>query len=131
MRGSVQYDSRESESPQIYFLIHRVRQPAEHSALSLIGPLASRALDSCLGRRGWSRHTLSRGDKVSIAYRLLKDHRPGGFYVRIKLLNGLMMEVLPQRGGYVRCRGDCPRRPKRGKPLVTLAELPFRRLSVV
>jgi len=34
------------------------------------------------GWRGWSRHTLSPGDKVSTAYYLLKDHRPGGFYVR-------------------------------------------------
>jgi hypothetical protein len=34
---------------------------------------------SWLGRRGWSRHTLSPGDKVWIAYYLLKDHRPGGF----------------------------------------------------
>ena len=58
MRGSAEYDSRESESPQMYFF-HRVRRP----------------------------------------YYLLKDHRPGGFYVRIKLPNIPMMEVLPQRGG--------------------------------
>ncbi len=54
---------------------------------------------SWLGRRGWSRHTLSPGDKVSIVYYPLKDHRPGGFYVRIKLPDGRMIEALPQRGG--------------------------------
>jgi hypothetical protein len=53
---------------------------------------------SRLGRRGWSRHTLSPGDKVSIAYYLLKDHRPGGFQVSIKLPNGPMSEVLPAAG---------------------------------
>jgi RNA polymerase sigma factor (sigma-70 family) len=43
-----------------------------------------------------------------------------------------MMEVSATAGGWwVQCRGDCPRRPKRGKPLVTLAKLPFRQLSVL
>ncbi len=54
---------------------------------------------SWLGRRGWNRHTLSPGDKVSIVYYPLKDHRPGGFYVRIKLPNGRTIDALPQRNG--------------------------------
>ena len=62
--------------------------PAEHTALDLFGLLASRGFDS---RLGWSRHTIGPGDKVSIAFYLLKDHRPGGFYVGIKLPNDPMM----------------------------------------
>lgn len=54
---------------------------------------------SWLGRRGWSRHSISPGEKVSIVYYALKDHRPGGFYVRVKLADGRMIEALPQRGG--------------------------------
>lgn len=54
---------------------------------------------SWLGRRGWSRHTLKPGDKVSVVYYPLKDHRPGGFYVRIKLPDGRLVDALPQRSG--------------------------------
>jgi hypothetical protein len=54
---------------------------------------------SWLGRRGWSRHVLKPGDKIAIVYYPLKDHRPGGFYVRIKLPNGRTIDALPQRGG--------------------------------
>lgn len=53
---------------------------------------------SWLGRRGWSRHVLSPGDKVALIYYPLKDHRPGGFYVRVKLPSGRMIDALPQRG---------------------------------
>ena len=53
---------------------------------------------SWLGRRGWSRHTLNAGDKVSLVYYPLRDHRPGGFYVRIRLPNGQTLDALPQRG---------------------------------
>jgi len=54
---------------------------------------------SWLGRRGWSRHTFQPGDKVSIVYYPLKDHRPGGFYVRVTRPDGQVMDALPQRGG--------------------------------
>jgi Family of unknown function (DUF6152) len=53
---------------------------------------------SWLGRRGWSRHTLSAGDRISIVYYPLRDHRPGGFYVRVSLPDGRTMAALPQRG---------------------------------
>jgi len=54
---------------------------------------------SWLGRRGWGRNTFKAGDKVSVVYYPLKDHRPGGFYVRVKGSDGQVMEALPQRGG--------------------------------
>lgn len=54
---------------------------------------------SWLGRRGWSRHSFKAGDKVSVVYYPLKDHRPGGFYVRVKGPDGKLMEALPQRSG--------------------------------
>lgn len=54
---------------------------------------------SWLGRRGWSRHSLSAGDKVTIVYYPLKDHRPGGFYVRVTTPDGHTLAALPQRSG--------------------------------
>jgi hypothetical protein len=52
---------------------------------------------SWLGRRGWSRHTLNAGEKVMIVYYPLKDHRPGGFYVRVVTPDGHTLLALPQR----------------------------------
>jgi hypothetical protein len=54
---------------------------------------------SWLGRRGWDRHSLSAGDKVTIVYYPLKDHRPGGFYVRVVTPDGRTLAALPQRSG--------------------------------
>ncbi len=54
---------------------------------------------SWLGRRGWSRHSLSAGEKVTIVYYPLKDGRHGGFYVRVKAPDGQLLEALPQRSG--------------------------------
>jgi len=54
---------------------------------------------SWLGRRGWSLHSISAGDKVTIVYYPLRDGRPGGFYVRVTLPDGRLLEALPQRGG--------------------------------
>jgi hypothetical protein len=52
---------------------------------------------SWLGRRGWSLHSLSTGDKVAIVYYPLKDGRPGGFYVRVTAPDGKTLEALPTR----------------------------------
>jgi hypothetical protein len=52
---------------------------------------------SWLGRRGWSRHSLTAGDKVLIVYYPLKDGRPGGFYVRVTVPDGRTLEALPRR----------------------------------
>lgn len=54
---------------------------------------------SWLGRRGWSRHTISAGDKVTLVYYPLRNHRPGGFYVRVRLPDGRTVDALPQRTG--------------------------------
>lgn len=54
---------------------------------------------SWLGRRGWSHRTFSAGDKVTIVYYPLRDGRPGGFYVRVMLPDGRVMDALPQRSG--------------------------------
>jgi hypothetical protein len=52
---------------------------------------------SWLGRRGWSLRSLSRGDKVKVAYYALRDGRTGGFYVRVTLPDGRTLEALPQQ----------------------------------
>jgi Family of unknown function (DUF6152) len=52
---------------------------------------------SWLGRRGWNTHTLKVGDKVGVVYYPLKDGRPGGFYVRVKMPDGKIVEALPTR----------------------------------
>jgi Family of unknown function (DUF6152) len=54
---------------------------------------------SWLGRRGWGIKTLSRGDKVKIVYYPLRDGRQGGFFVRVTLPDGKVLEALPGRGG--------------------------------
>ena len=52
---------------------------------------------SWLGRRGWGLHSLARGDKVKLVYYPLRDGRNGGFYVRITMPDGKVLEALPQR----------------------------------
>jgi hypothetical protein len=54
---------------------------------------------SWLGRRGWNLRTLSRGDKVKIAYYPLRDGRQGGFFVRVTLPDGKVLQALPGGGG--------------------------------
>ncbi|MEP7243695.1 MAG: DUF6152 family protein [Gammaproteobacteria bacterium] len=51
---------------------------------------------SWLGRRGWNNKTLSVGDKVTINYYPLRDGRPGGFFVRVTLPSGKVVEALPK-----------------------------------
>ena len=43
---------------------------------------------SNLVHEGWKRSTLKAGDKVTVTINPLRDGRPGGWYVRIKLPNG-------------------------------------------
>ena len=47
-----------------------------------------------LGRIGWSKRTVSPGDKVALTYYALKDGRKGGFDVTITLPNGQTMKQL-------------------------------------
>ena len=54
---------------------------------------------SYLGRNGWSKHTLSPGDKVTISIHPLKDGRKGGFDSSVTFPDGKVMYNLPQRGG--------------------------------
>jgi hypothetical protein len=44
-----------------------------------------------LGRRGWDKHTLKPGDKVSIVVFPLKDGQRGGTFLRCTLPNGKEM----------------------------------------
>lgn len=53
---------------------------------------------SYLGRNGWSKHTLSPGDKVSLSIHPLKDGRKGGFDASVTWPDGKVMYNLPQRG---------------------------------
>ncbi len=54
---------------------------------------------SWLGRRGWNLRTLTRGDKVKLIYYPLRDGRQGGFFVRITLPDGHVLQALPGGGG--------------------------------
>jgi hypothetical protein len=54
---------------------------------------------SYLGRNGWSKHTLSPGDKVTLSIHPLKDGRKGGFDSSVTFPDGKVMYNLPQRGG--------------------------------
>ena len=48
-----------------------------------------------LARNGWSKHTLSPGDKVELTIHPLKDGRMGGFNVSVKFPDGKVMYNLP------------------------------------
>jgi hypothetical protein len=54
---------------------------------------------SYLGRNGWSKHTLSPGDKVTLSIHPLKDGRKGGFDASVTFPDGKVMYNLPRRGG--------------------------------
>jgi hypothetical protein len=44
-----------------------------------------------LAREGWKRTTIKNGDKVAITVRPLRDGKPGGLYVSIKLPDGSVL----------------------------------------
>lgn len=52
---------------------------------------------SWLGRHGWTKRSLNKGDKVKIVIYPLKDGRNGGFAVRVIFPDGRTLEELPQR----------------------------------
>jgi hypothetical protein len=52
---------------------------------------------SYLDRNGWSKHTLSPGDKVTLSYHPLKDGRKGGFNSKITWPDGHILYNLPHR----------------------------------
>jgi hypothetical protein len=54
---------------------------------------------SYLGRNGWSKHTLSPGDKVTVQIHPLKDGRKGGFDASVTWPDGKVMYNLPRRPG--------------------------------
>jgi len=60
---------------------------------------------SYLGRNGWSKHTLSPGDKVTLAIHPLKDGRKGGFDASVTFPDGKIMYNLPQRNGAAAAEG--------------------------
>jgi hypothetical protein len=43
-------------------------------------------------RSGWKRTTLKTGDQVSAVVRPLRDGKPGGLYVSIKLADGKVLD---------------------------------------
>jgi hypothetical protein len=52
---------------------------------------------SYLDRNGWSKHTLSPGDKVSLTIHPLKDGRKGGFDAKVTWPDGHYLYNLPHR----------------------------------
>ena len=53
---------------------------------------------SALGRAGWKRTSRRPGDKVEVVYYALRDHRPGGYYVRVTLADGQVLKAFAQPG---------------------------------
>ena len=53
---------------------------------------------SYLSRNGWSKHTLSPGDKVILGMHPLKDGRKGGFNPSVTGPDGKVMYTLPHGG---------------------------------
>ena len=47
-----------------------------------------------LERRGWSKNTLARGDKVSVVIHPVKDGGKGGSFVSVTLPNGTVMNMM-------------------------------------
>ncbi len=54
---------------------------------------------SYLGRNGWSKHTLSPGDKVTLSIHPLRDGRKGGFDSSITWPDGHVLYNLPHAPG--------------------------------
>jgi hypothetical protein len=50
-----------------------------------------------LSRNGWNKRSLKTGDKVILQVYPLKDGRPGGFMVSVKLADGTVLYNLPRR----------------------------------
>ena len=51
-----------------------------------------------LGRRGWTKHTLSPGDHVKIVIAPLKNGEPGGTFLRVTLADGKEMVMFGAPG---------------------------------
>lgn len=47
-----------------------------------------------LARRGWSKDTLKPGDKITVAFRPLKDGSKGGMFVNATLASGKVMTMI-------------------------------------
>lgn len=52
-----------------------------------------------LVREGWKRTTIKSGDKVAVTVRPLRDGKPGGLYVSIKLADGTVLSGAPPASG--------------------------------
>src|SRR5215831_17775972 len=50
-----------------------------------------------LGRNGWTKSTLKPGDKLTFQVHPLKDGRPGGFMIAVKMPDGTLLYNLPHR----------------------------------
>jgi hypothetical protein len=71
---------------------------------------------NALSRIGWSKRTVSPGDKVKIEVHPLKDGRNGGFFNKIWLPNGTMLEQTHEGepggpGGVRKLNGGIPEKP--------------------
>jgi hypothetical protein len=51
-----------------------------------------------LERRGWSKNTLRRGDKISVVLHPVKNGKPGGSFVRVTLPDGKVMDMMGGSG---------------------------------
>ena len=50
-----------------------------------------------LGRNGWTKSTVKPGDKLTFQVHPLKDGRPGGFMIAVKMPDGTLLYNLPHR----------------------------------
>lgn len=51
-----------------------------------------------LGRRGWTKHTLNPGDKVTVTIFPLKDGKKGGTFLHVELPDGKEMVMFDPQG---------------------------------
>jgi hypothetical protein len=61
-----------------------------------------------LVREGWKRTTIKAGDKVTVVVRPLRDGKPGGSYVSIKLADGTTLNGPEPASGAAPAAGAAP-----------------------
>jgi Family of unknown function (DUF6152) len=61
-----------------------------------------------LAVEGWKRTTIKKGDKASITVRPLRDGKPGGTYVSIKLADGKVLGAAPAAAAAAPAAGAQP-----------------------
>jgi hypothetical protein len=70
----------------------KVEVPSADGSEPQLWPIEMNAPGNLI-HEGWKRSTLKAGDKVTVTINPLRDGRPGGWYVAIKLPNGSTLQA--------------------------------------